>query len=163
MRKLAVIMISLITAVTSVAPAQAFPTVRMATTVTNPDVIDVRDRRGYRHGRHHYRHHGHGHNYGGAIIGGLAAGMIFGGMLGSPYYGSGYYGSGYYGQGAFYGPRAYYGSGAFYGPRAYYGPGAYYGRRAYYGGYRSCAARYRSYRAWDNTYQPYYGPRRLCR
>jgi hypothetical protein len=25
-----------------------------------------------------------------------------------------------------------------------------------------CSARYRSYRAWDNTFQPYYGPRRLC-
>ncbi|MGB6119051.1 MAG: BA14K family protein [Mesorhizobium sp.] len=26
----------------------------------------------------------------------------------------------------------------------------------------SCAARYRSYRASDNTYQPFEGPRRLC-
>lgn len=25
-----------------------------------------------------------------------------------------------------------------------------------------CYNRYRSYRAWDNTYQPYHGPRRLC-
>jgi hypothetical protein len=25
-----------------------------------------------------------------------------------------------------------------------------------------CYARYRSYRAWDNTFQPYYGPRRAC-
>ena len=25
-----------------------------------------------------------------------------------------------------------------------------------------CANRYRSYRAYDNTYQPYNGPRRLC-
>ncbi|AWI56999.1 BA14K family protein [Sinorhizobium fredii] len=25
-----------------------------------------------------------------------------------------------------------------------------------------CAHRYRSYRAYDNTYQPYEGPRRLC-
>ncbi|TIP89469.1 MAG: BA14K family protein [Mesorhizobium sp.] len=25
-----------------------------------------------------------------------------------------------------------------------------------------CYSRYRSYRAWDNTYQPYYGPRRQC-
>ncbi|MCZ4089862.1 BA14K family protein [Sinorhizobium psoraleae] len=25
-----------------------------------------------------------------------------------------------------------------------------------------CYARYRSYRAWDNTYQPYGGPRRQC-
>jgi hypothetical protein len=27
---------------------------------------------------------------------------------------------------------------------------------------RWCYARYRSYRAWDNTYQPYGGPRRQC-
>lgn len=27
---------------------------------------------------------------------------------------------------------------------------------------RWCYARYRSYRAWDNTYQPYNGPRRPC-
>ena len=26
-----------------------------------------------------------------------------------------------------------------------------------------CYHRYRSYRAWDNTFQPYYGPRRQCR
>jgi hypothetical protein len=36
----------------------------------------------------------------------------------------------------------------------------------YYGGGSShtrwCYARYRSYRAYDNTYQPYYGPRRQC-
>ena len=25
-----------------------------------------------------------------------------------------------------------------------------------------CFRRYRSYRAWDNTFQPYRGPRRLC-
>jgi hypothetical protein len=25
-----------------------------------------------------------------------------------------------------------------------------------------CASQYQSYRAWDNTYQPYNGPRRLC-
>lgn len=36
----------------------------------------------------------------------------------------------------------------------------------YYGGGSSheqwCYNRYRSYRAWDNTFQPYYGPRRQC-
>ena len=25
-----------------------------------------------------------------------------------------------------------------------------------------CASRYATYRLWDNTYQPYYGPRRQC-
>lgn len=28
---------------------------------------------------------------------------------------------------------------------------------------RWCYRHYRSYRAWDNTFQPYHGPRRLCR
>lgn len=48
--------------------------------------------------------------------------------------------------------------------RYYYAP-----PRRYYrgGGARSahvawCYDRYRSYRAWDNTYQPYHGPRRQC-
>jgi hypothetical protein len=38
-------------------------------------------------------------------------------------------------------------------------------RRAYRGGsahVRWCYNRYRSYRAWDNTFQPYNGPRRQC-
>ena len=41
--------------------------------------------------------------------------------------------------------------------------GGYYQR--YYGGTAHeswCYSRYRSYRAWDNTYQPDYGPRREC-
>jgi BA14K-like protein len=43
--------------------------------------------------------------------------------------------------------------------------GGYYPRRYYRTGNgheRWCYARYRSYRAWDNTYQPYNGPRRQC-
>lgn len=63
-----------------------------------------------------------------------------------------------------------------YRPRHYVGPGIYFGvpayryvqpRRNY--GYRLTAAhvnwcynRYRSYREWDNTFQPYHGPRRQC-
>jgi hypothetical protein len=38
-------------------------------------------------------------------------------------------------------------------------------RKAYVGGsvhHGWCAQRYRSYRAWDNTFQPYNGPRRYC-
>ncbi|MBB5662935.1 BA14K family protein [Rhizobium leguminosarum] len=41
-------------------------------------------------------------------------------------------------------------------PRAYSSPG--YSSHADY-----CYSRYRSYRAYDNTYQPNYGPRRQCR
>jgi hypothetical protein len=46
-----------------------------------------------------------------------------------------------------------------------YANGGYYPRRYYRAGnghVRWCYSRYRSYRAWDNTYQPYYGPRRQC-
>ena len=51
----------------------------------------------------------------------------------------------------------------FYNPPVYYRP-----RRAYRRGfsnahYRYCYNRYRSYRASDNTFQPYRGPRRACR
>lgn len=49
----------------------------------------------------------------------------------------------------------------YYEPRRYYAP-----RRVYRGGgsahVRWCHNRYRSYRSWDNTYQPYNGPRRQC-
>ncbi|ASY63494.1 immunoreactive 14 kDa protein BA14k [Sinorhizobium sojae CCBAU 05684] len=41
-----------------------------------------------------------------------------------------------------------------------------YGQPRYYGGgsahTRWCYGRYRSYRAYDNTFQPYQGPRRAC-
>jgi hypothetical protein len=56
----------------------------------------------------------------------------------------------------------------FYSPSyRYYEPPRYYQpRRVYRGGGSAhvqwCYNRYRSYRAWDNTYQPYNGPRRQC-
>ncbi|HEY5818944.1 MAG TPA: BA14K family protein [Mesorhizobium sp.] len=68
---------------------------------------------------------------------GLGLGLavpLFGGYY-PGYYGNGYYAPSYY-------------------PRRYYRTGT--------GQQRWCYARYRSYRAWDNTYQPYYGPRRQC-
>lgn len=58
-----------------------------------------------------------------------------------------------------------------FGSPGYYAPPAYYYARPRYVAprYRAsgshvewCYARYRSYRAWDNTYQPYHGPRRQC-
>lgn len=65
-----------------------------------------------------------------------------------------------------------------YRPYRYYNPGIYFGlgvpayryyaqpRRYYRGGgsahVRWCYDRYRSYREWDNTFQPYHGPRRQC-
>lgn len=46
------------------------------------------------------------------------------------------------------------------GPRYYEPPRRY--RSASSAHVRWCYNRYRSYRAWDNTYQPYNGPRREC-
>ncbi len=46
-------------------------------------------------------------------------------------------------------------------PRYYHAqPRRYYGRRSAHVAW--CYNRYRSYRAWDNTFQPYHGPRRQC-
>lgn len=54
----------------------------------------------------------------------------------------------------------------YYAPR-YYAPRYYAPRRVYRGGLSNahvqwCYDRYRSYRAYDNTFQPYNGPRRQC-
>jgi hypothetical protein len=69
------------------------------------------------------------------------------------------FGGGYYGP-RYYGPR--------YAPR-YYAPRAYYPRYAprHHRGlanahFRWCSAKYRSFRAWDNTFQPYRGGRKQC-
>ncbi|WP_082910343.1 BA14K family protein [Sinorhizobium glycinis] len=163
MKRLAIIALSLATAMSSVPPpAGAFPTVPTikseATDVQRVQFSYERgeefkgrgcrypcvrgwDRRGYysnrhyRHGyrRHHYRHYDDDDDDLGALFGGLAAGAIIGGLIAQPRY---------------------------YAPRPYYAPPAYYaGGNAHT---RWCYARYRSYRAYDNTYQPYYGARRLC-
>ena len=81
---------------------------------------------------------------------GSQTGAIIGGLPAQPrYYGPSYYDQSYYGP-TYYRPH-------YYAPRNY--------RQVYYGGNthtRWCYARYRSYRAYDNTFQPYYGPRRAC-
>jgi hypothetical protein len=148
MKKLAVVIISLMTAFTGIAPAQAFPVVNIEKpNVVTSDVQQVRDRRIIRrgHSRHYsdrryrdHRYNGHryngnryyghrryyrNHNNTGAIIGGLAAGAIIGGALSASQQ-----------------PRYYNGNSHA----------------------RWCANRYRSYRASDNTFQPNYGPRRQC-
>ncbi|OWV94160.1 BA14K family protein [Rhizobium sp. R693] len=154
MKRLAIVSLSLATALTSVPPAAAFPTV----VVPKVEAVQVQlvdyhgGHGGYYNGGYHHHHGGGGWGW---ALGGLAAGALIGGLLAQPnYYGSGYYEPGYYGP-SYYGP-SYYGPG-YYAPRYYH--------RAYYGGNahtRWCYARYRSYRAYDNTFQPYYGPRQAC-
>jgi hypothetical protein len=159
MKRLAIIALSLTAALTSALPAEAFPTI-VAPDAEALQAQPVRYRGGYGgyYGGYHggyYRHHG-GNDWGWAL-GGLAAGAIIGGMLAQPrYYGPSYYDQGYYGS-TYEGPY-YYGSTRYYAPRYYY-------RRTYYGGnghVRWCYARYRSYRAYDDTFQPYHGPRQAC-
>jgi hypothetical protein len=48
----------------------------------------------------------------------------------------------------------------YYEPRVYVAPAPRYGLSSAH--YRWCEWRYRSYRAWDNSYQPYHGPRARC-
>ncbi|MGW9230783.1 BA14K family protein [Pseudorhizobium sp. NPDC055634] len=134
MKKLAVILVSLVTAVSGITPAQAFPSAPAVKVEAVNDVQQVRhrdrhwggDRHWRRHGPRYYghRHHRHRGSNAGAIIGGLAAGAIIGGALASQ-------------------------------PRRYYRGG----NDAHV---QWCYARYRSYRAYDNTFQPYNGPRRQC-
>jgi len=172
MRKLTVVALCLIIGVPGITPAQAFPAINPPRIEAQQQIEHVqwRGRGGHWRGGH-YRggyyggnHHSHGSGWGWAL-GGLAVGTIIGGALSQPYYGSyysspyGYYGSpyGYYGR-----PYGYYGS-----PYRYYGrPYRTYASSAYYGRGGSheswCYARYRSYRAFDNTFQPYDGPRRQC-
>ena len=116
--------------------------------------------------RYHY-----GNNSGVYFGVGVVSGLIAGGIISQN---RGYYGP-YNCYGAYcrnpylYNQRGYY-------PRPYYGPTIYpryYGYRPYYrpiprvsysrAHYDYCFNRYRSYRAYDNTFQPYHGPRRLCR
>ena len=145
MKRLAFVAVSLATALTSVPPAMAFPTI-VAPKIDSPQAQRV----DYHGGHGGYYHGGYYHHHGNAgwgwALGGLAAGAIVGGLLAQPNY---------------YAPDHYYDPG-YYGP-SYYAPRYY--RRAYYGGNahtRWCYARYRSYRSYDNTFQPYYGPRQAC-
>ena len=166
-KALAVFGISLATALSGAMPAQAFPSFS-GPSLENLQVQQVKNQKWRRHhggdrhssrngggrnhhgGGHHHDHDGgghwnghhggshHGHHHGNhdgdfdAVFGGLAAGAIIGGLIAQPY-------------GGYYAPR-------------YYGP-QYPGASSHVGW---CYSRYRSYRAYDNTYQPYYGQRREC-
>lgn len=156
MKTLAVIALSLATAISSVSSATAFPGVH-----TNlPQATDIQrvqfqyergeqsklralhndcnyrycgdryDRRGYYHDRRsYYRDRYRRHHRRDSNAGAIIGGLAAGAIIG----------------GLLSQPR-------------------YSNRRAYGGNShtRWCYARYRSYRAWDNTYQPYNGPRRPC-
>ena len=97
-----------------------------------------------------HRHYGgygrrwHGNGWGGS---GFALGLGLGIPLG--YYGGGYYNN-YYNP--YYGDPYY--AAPVYRPRVYRGGGSTH--------VEWCYNRYRSYRAWDNTFQPYNGPRQQC-
>jgi hypothetical protein len=52
--------------------------------------------------------------------------------------------------------------GYYYAPRYRVAPAPRYRHRASSAHVRWCESRYRSYNAWDNTWQPYHGPRRQC-
>lgn len=161
MNRLTIIALSMASALTSVSPAMAFPTAADVPKIETTQAQLVQYRRygggyrgGYRGGYNHGHHNGGDDDWAWAL-GGLALGTIIGGALAQPYYGSGYYDQGYYNQG-------YYGGPTYYRPR-YYAPRYY--RQTYYGGNAHtswCYARYRSYRAYDDTFQPYYGPRQIC-
>lgn len=100
---------------------------------------DFRRHRGFRHYRGYRRHRGIGSG-GAAILGGII-GFGLGAAIAS--------------QPRYYAPA----------PRYYRTAPRYYGRyrpftRAWY---RYCAAKYRSFDPRSGTFQPYHGPRRLCR
>jgi hypothetical protein len=114
------------------------------------------------HGHHHHRRHYNNGNFGVFLGLGLPLYGGYGGYGGyyngfyPRYYGGGYYpryGGGYY-------PR-YHGGGYY--PRYY--NGGYYPRRHYRSGsahVQWCYNHCRSYREYDNTFQPFDGPRRQC-
>ncbi|MCA1440560.1 BA14K family protein [Ensifer sp. IC4062] len=122
---------------TSTAPTQAFtPTPPKIEAESDATEVQYRPRGYYRYGDRYY----------------------YNGYRGYRYYRPGYryYDGGWYPRGAFSagviigGPIAR--------PRIARPPMARYGNRHV----DWCYARYRSYRAYDNTYQPYSGPRRQC-
>ena len=94
---------------------------------------------GHWHGGHHWG----GHHGGWVPFGAFAAGALLGGAFADDYYAPNY---------DYYGPPMY----------RYYAPPAYRVYRSADAHTQWCYAHYRSYRAWDNTFQPNYGPRRQC-
>lgn len=149
MKRIATILISGVLAMGSILPANAFPMINTPAVAPAPSQIETVQWHGH-HGGHHWRPHG-----------GYRGGW-HGGYRGYRGYRGGYYHHhhGWGGGGALLGGLA---AGAIIGgalaqPR-YVGPRYYRGGNSHQSW---CYARYRSYRAYDNTYQPYGGPRRQC-
>lgn len=157
MKTLTVIALSVLTAMSSVPPAQAFPIApRIASQATDVQPAQFPyergearksgsgcslpycargyryDRRGYYRERHGYYRDGYRRYYRDRDndAGAFIGGLAAGAIIGGLLSQPRYYN----------GPRVAGGS-----PHT-----------------RWCYARFRSYRAWDNTYQPYNGPRRQC-
>lgn len=127
-------------AVGTVSPVQAAPLVSKPAIQTTSDVVKVDSWRYRNGGYYRYRNRDIGVGVGAAIAGALITGAIINSSR----------------------PRYVYRD--YYEPRYYrdYAP-----RRVYrtYGGNAHvdwCYNRYRSYRAYDNSFQPYHGPRRQC-
>lgn len=119
--------------------------------------------RNWHHSHWHHWHHRHHHGFhGGTGFGiGLLSGAIIGGAFAGPYYS--YYPPVYDYPYRYYRPYRTYDYVPYPAYRTYYRPRSYYrvgGRASAHVNW--CYAHYRSYRAWDNTFQPYHGPRRAC-
>lgn len=155
MKKIATVIVALATGFTGIAPAHAFPGILAISTpqATMPDVEQVRDRRWIRRGHDRYSWNRRDWDRRGWDRRGWR-GDYRRGHYRHWRYDNDYYHNNY--AGAIIGGLA---AGAILGgvlnaPRRYY----------YAGNSHTswCYNRYRSYRASDNTYQPYYGARRQC-
>lgn len=144
-KTLAVAVLSLITAFTGIAPAHAFPSVAPPKIEAPKDVQNVQywrdrdrwDRRDRWERRSYYRDRDY-RRYRrdrGPNVGAVIGGLAAGAIIG----------------GALAQPR--------YVERRYVAPRRYVGGNAHV---NWCYSRYRSYRAYDNTFQPYNGPRQQC-
>lgn len=105
-------------------------------------------------GRHHYRHH-HKHGGGAAVAAAILGFGLAAALSSRPHY----YEPSYYSYG--YAPYAYAPP-----PRRYYGPRIYSSYSPPIWSpewYEYCASKYRSFDPRDGTFQPYHGPRQLCR
>lgn len=139
MKKIMIALTTAVIAVTSSAvPSFAAPLGLNAVSSPQSNVENVRSHRGYYHrgGRHYYNGH-RGYNYY---------------RPGYRRYNGWWYPAGAFAAGALIGGAI--GSAAASPP-----PARYSGGNAHV---NWCANHYRSYRAYDNTYQPYNGPRRQC-